>query len=194
MLRFASLCVWDIWGHLSFRSWIWWSLWVPSNFGYSMIIGTGECQVCAVSTWWGKRISEVEKIIARNPKSFIWFHSLQSAVLAVVQPLMCCSLLAKARTNQLLMCIISKLCSLWLLSWHADSTEHGLWASPSDSKGKWSHLPQLALAQSGSHFFSGSYRNWRRRFSLCTEGSAQQGGSVEWQWPIKHSTLSPDNL
>lgn len=54
--------------------------------------------------------------------------------------------------------------------------------------------PQSALAQSDSHFFSGSYRNWRRRFSLCTEGSTQQGGSVEWQCPIKHSTLSLDNL
>ena len=40
-------------------------------------------------------------------------------------------------------------------------------------------FPQLALAQSDSHFFSGSYRNWRQQFSLCTEGSAQQGGSVE---------------
>lgn len=53
---------------------------------------------------------------------------------------------------------------------------------------------QLPLAQSDSRFFSGSYRNWRRHFSLPTDRSAQQGGSVEWHWPIKHSALSPDNL
>lgn len=75
----ASLCIWDIWGHLSFRSWIWWS--------FQHILWSLE-QKSAVSMWWGKRISKVEKIIARNAESFILFHSLQSAVLAEVQPSM----------------------------------------------------------------------------------------------------------
>lgn len=55
-------------------------------------------------------------------------------------------------------------------------------------------FPQLALAPSDSHSFPGSYRNRRRHFSPCAEGSARQGGSGEGQRPIKLSASSPGNL